>query len=139
MLQHDFYGIKEDEGSVVKNGRHMVYKDSKGILTLGYGRNIEERGISEAEAELMLRNDIEQAMRDAARFTDLEQLSEARRGVIINMAFNLGLTRLNGFKKLKAALIAKDYQEAALQMLDSKWASDVGRRANRLAETMRKG
>jgi lysozyme len=66
-------------------------------------------------------------------------LSEARQRAVVNMCFNLGITRLLGFSKALAALKAGQYEEAARQFLDSRWATQVGQRAQRIAELVRKG
>jgi lysozyme len=127
--------IKIDEGL-----RLTPYLDTENILTIGYGRNLEHNGITESEAEHMLRNDLRVAEEDAVSFvtsTVWQQLDAPRRAVLINMAFNLGLTRLSKFKKFKQALHDHDYHEAARQMLDSRWSRQVGERSHRLADSMR--
>jgi lysozyme len=125
----------KDEGE-----RFMLYKDSEGILTIGVGRNIQERGISKDESELMLSNDINIVYNQALNnFPWFDSLNDTRKCVILNMLFNIGLTRLTGFKKMLAAIEAKDYKEAAVQMLDSKWAKQVKVRACRLAKEMQDG
>jgi lysozyme len=87
----------------------------------------------------MLKHDLENAEIDAKRFPVYEKLNQVRKDVLIEMVFNLGYSRLSGFKKMFAALERKDYDEAANQMLDSKWAIDVGERARTLAYFMRIG
>ena len=120
--------------------KRLPYIDSVGKLTIGVGRNLDDKGISNSEALNMLSNDIKIAETDArklvARFPDL---GDVRQRVLIDMAFNLGLGRLSKFKKTLAAIEAGDYKEASLEMLDSKWAAQVGRRANRLALMMATG
>lgn len=126
--------IKRDEGL-----RLHPYHCSEGVLTIGYGRSL-EKGITEDEAELLLRNDLETATTDALQFSTPEvwtDLNADRKAVLINMAFNLGITRLLKFKKFRSALHRHDYHEAANQMLDSRWARQVGQRALRLADSMR--
>ena len=119
--------------------RLKPYKDSVGKLTIGVGRNLDDRGITEAEAMLLLSNDIGDALADAKKFSWFGQLDSARQDVIVNMVFNLGLTRFSGFKKMIAALEHGNYPEAADQMLDSKWARQVGLRASELSQMMREG
>ena len=119
--------------------RLKPYKDSVGVLTIGYGRNL-ERGISALEAEVLLDHDLadaELACRKAFLWFPL--LSDARQRVVVEMCFNLGLTRLKGFTLTLDALAAGDYARAAAQMLTSRWAAQVGARAHRLAEAMRAG
>ena len=121
------------------------YKCSEGYLTIGFGRNLETNGISEAEAEFMLLNDllmVEGELKDEGWYN---QLDETRRAVILNMAFNLGKPKLMKFSKLIGALSDDDYETASKEMVtgsnggESKWASQVGKRAYELADQMRTG
>jgi len=121
------------------------YKCSEGYLTIGFGRNIETNGISEAEAEFMLLNDllmVEGELKDEGWYN---QLDETRRAVVLNMAFNLGKPTLLKFKKFIGALSDDDYETASKEMVtgsnggESKWASQVGKRAYELADQMRTG
>ena len=109
-------------------------EDSRGILTLGVGRNIEEVGISQAEADLMLDNDIAKvtATLDKA-FPWMQTLSEPRQRALANMCFNLGFSKLLGFRQMLNALKAGDYMEASKQALDSEWSRQVGDRSHRIA------
>ena len=131
---------KLHEGEVKKNGRHVMYKDSKGIWTLGYGRNIQERGLSDEEAEFLLRNDLADATKDL--FSNHQwvcTLDRVRHDVLVEMVFNMGIARFNGFKRMLAAAKARDFEAAAAEMLDSKWHKDVGKRAEVLAMIMLNG
>lgn len=124
--------LKRHEGMELK-----PYRCSEGKLTIGFGRNLDDRGISVGEANFMLRNDISQAYIDLLQNHPwIDQLDAARRDVFINMVFNLGINRFNGFKKAIAAAKVGDFELCAKEMLDSKWANQVGRRANDLAEQM---
>jgi len=124
-----------DEGMRLK-----PYRCPAGKLTIGIGRNLEDSGISEAEADLLLTNDI-------ARFSvllDLElpwwkSLDEVRQRVLLNMAFNMGVTRLLGFTQTLGHVKAGRWKEAATGMKASKWAKQVGSRAARLAQMMETG
>jgi lysozyme len=116
------------------------YLCSSGKLTIGYGRNLEENGITKEEAQFMLEHDLKHAELDArAFFTQFEELSATRKSVLIDMAYNLGFYRLHKFKRFKQALENQKYEEAAFEMLDSRWAVQVGTRANTLAEKMKRG
>ncbi len=119
--------------------RLRLYKDSVGKLTVGIGRNIEERGIREIEAYFMLDNDIAEAAAEASKLPCFAALDEVRQDVLIDMIFNMGLPRVKGFVKMLGALADKDWQEASAQMLDSKWAMQVGNRARELAAMIRSG
>ncbi|MCY4044388.1 MAG: glycoside hydrolase family protein [Cellvibrionales bacterium] len=125
----------------VHEGRRLqVYHCTGGKLTIGYGRNIEDNGISEKEADLLLYNDVINCVQEANRSFDFySRLNDPRKAVIINMLFNLGLSRLRGFKKFLAAVAAGDYKTAAAEMLDSRWAKQVKGRAIQLANQMEKG
>ena len=111
-----------------------------GKVTIGVGRNIEDVGISESEAMFMLRNDIDRCRHEmSSKFFYFEKLSDVRQDVVLSMVFNMGLPRFLTFKKLAGALIAQDYEEAAVAMLDSKWSRQVGARASELATMMKTG
>ena len=129
--------LKHDEGL-----RLYPYNCTADKLTIGYGRNIQDNGISELEAEQMLLNDIKVALEDAKKFVGAdtwEALSDVRQACLINMAFNLGLPTLKKFEKFRQALEDGDMTEASAQMLDSRWAKQVGQRANRLAQLIQQG
>jgi|AraplaDrversion2_2_1032049.scaffolds.fasta_scaffold00773_63 lysozyme len=120
--------------------RALVYIDTVGKLTGGVGRNLTDRPFFDDEIALMLKNDIDLAEKDLDRFIPWwRQLSEARQNVLANMCFNLGIKRLLLFVNMLDHARAGRYTEAAAEMLDSKWAKQVGDRARRLAELMRKG
>lgn len=125
----------DDEGL-----RSKVYKDSEGIETIGVGRNLRDKGLSRAECMILLGNDIDDALADArALVPNFDQLNDARQEVLVNMSFNLGRARLAGFKKFLAAIAIQDFGRAAVEMMDSKWAQQVGSRAVRLRDAMRDG
>lgn len=120
--------------------RTHPYRDSVGKLTIGCGRNLDDKGLRHDEIAFMLDNDIIDAERDAAAiFVNFNTLSENRRAVLINMAFNLGRERLSRFKKFRAAVEASNFDMAAAEMMDSQWALQVGIRAVRLANKMKEG
>jgi lysozyme len=117
-----------------------VYKDSLGIETIGVGRNLVDRGVTEEEARYLCNNDIEIVERELVQsFPIVSSLNDTRIRVLLDMAFNVGLPRLRGFKRMWAALDNQDYVEAAKEMLDSKWARQVKTRAYTLARMMETG
>lgn len=125
--------IKKHEGL-----RCKPYRCTAGKLTIGYGRNIEDNGITEAEASFLLENDIKNSEAECRRaFPWFQKLDEIRRGVIIELCFNMGLKRLLGFKKMLAACECGNYNSAANEMLNSLWARQVGKRAKTLADLMK--
>ena len=126
--------------SIDEDRRKRIYVDTVGNISGGVGRNLTDRGFREDEIDLMLANDVAEAVGECRRLIrGFDALAEARQEVLVNMMFNMGYTRLAGFKKMLAAVQAGNWREAASQMLDSKWADQVGDRADRLADAMRKG
>jgi lysozyme len=124
--------LARDEGCRLK-----PYRDSKGILTIGIGRNIEQVGITIEEAHYLLSNDVTHADRDVTRALPwVAGLDGVRQAVLINMCFNVGLPKLLTFVKMLAAMQAGDWQTAANEILNSKYANDVGDRAKRLAQQL---
>ncbi len=104
------------------------------------GRNLQELEIDEQLGEDWLIEDIEEAQRGARRFPEYGLLDTIpRKNVFVEMVFNMGPRRVAGFRNMLAAIRDDDFDRAADEMLDSKWARQVGRRANRLAEQMRSG
>ena len=123
-----------DEGLRLK-----PYHDSVGKLTIGVGRNLDDNGISEAEALMMLRNDIVNSQQELERLRWFRQLDSRRKDAILNMHFNLGLPRLLSFKKMIAALEQGKWDKAADEALNSRWAEQVGERAVRISLIIRYG
>ena len=121
--------------------RLKPYRCTAGKLTIGIGRNLEDRGISQKEAYVMLERDIldfEQQLLN--EIPDVYNgLDEVRQSVLLNMCFNLGIKGLLEFKNTLAFIDAGDWERAANGMLASKWAKQVGKRAIELSELMRKG
>lgn len=129
--------VKTDEGF-----RGVMYRDSEGYFTIGYGRLLEPSrggGISKDEAEYLLANDLRTAERLCEGMEPYLELSPVRQAVLINMCFNLGAAGLSQFRRFFGALIQQDYEHAASEMLNSRWAGQVGPRAVRLAEQMKTG
>jgi len=127
--------LKRDEGF-----RSKPYLDTVGKLTIGWGRNIEDNGISREEAELMLGNDITEVIKQCTEeFEWYARLNEARKIVILNMVFNLGIGNFKKFKKTIAYIECENYEQAAIEMLDSLWSKQVGSRAVRLSKIMQQG
>ena len=130
--------LRRDEGVV-----EHAYIDSEGWTTIGVGRLVDKRKggrLRDDEIEYLLQNDItEKSDELIRRLPWVADLDEARQGVLINMAFNLGVSGLLGFRKTLALVKAGDYARASVEMLDSKWARQVKGRAARLSEQMRTG
>lgn len=112
----------------------------KGHPTIGYGRALDVRGVTAAEAAYLLNNDISDVTAQVLKALPwAASLSGPRLGVLINMAFNMGLGGLLGFSNTLAKVQSGDYAGAAQGMLASKWAQQVGARAQRLAKQMQTG
>lgn len=127
--------LKRDEGTKLR-----AYKDSLGFLTIGTGRNLDAVGISQDEADLMLSNDIKRTQNSLdAVLPWAKNLDEARYGVLLNMAFNMGVSGLQGFRNTLKLISGGSFEAAADAMLASKWAQETGDRAKRLAQQMRTG
>ena len=122
-----------DEGLRLK-----PYHCTAGKVTIGVGRNLDDVGVSKEEAYNMLDADMQSVGRELDR--NLDGWRTYPDGVALglaNMCFNLGWPRLSGFRKMLAALEAGDYNRAADEALDSKWAKQVGPRADRIAQLFR--
>lgn len=127
--------IKRHEGLKLK-----PYKDSRGYLTIGYGRCLDTKGISEDEAEILLKNDIGECRYNLEHnLSFFAALNDVRQGVLMDMCFNLGIAGLLKFKNMLAAIERGEYDRAAAEMLDSTWADQVHDRAKELASLMKYG
>lgn len=125
--------LERDEGLVLK-----PYKDTVGKLTIGIGRNLDDVGISESEARHLLGNDIEWVLEELdANMPWWRTMPEPAQRALANMAFNLGMPTLKLFRNMLAALQAGDYEKAAVEALDSRWARQVKGRADRIAALYR--
>ena len=118
--------------------RLMPYKCPAGKLTIGVGRNLEDNGITREEAYYLLRNDLDTCHRQLSLTIPFyDRLPSDKKEILLNMGFNMGLTRLQGFKRMLAAMAVNDWDEAAHEMANSAWARQVGGRAKRLIGKMR--
>lgn len=128
--------------------RRFVYDDAtgkplkpgntiEGHPTIGYGLCLDTRGIPQEDAELLTTRyivELERSLR--VERPVFGTLSMIRQAVIIDMAYNLGVGGVLGFKRMWDAIERANYREAAEEMLDSAWALQVGERADRLAGMM---
>lgn len=140
--------------------KDLAYNDSRGNRTIGIGFNLErttakqslenlglnysnvyagKQALSETQINTLLEEDVNKATEDARKYIgkDFDDIPAQAKEVVINMSYNLGLTRLSKFKKLRLALLKKDYASAADEMKDSRWHHQVGRRSRELVKTMR--
>jgi len=119
-----------------------VYRCSAGYETIGVGRNISKSGmgLSEYEVDYLLENDILRVLKElSSEYPWFNDLDDVRKDAMIDISFNLGATRLRGFKKALAAMEVADYTLAAKEFLDSKWSRDVKGRAHELASMIETG
>lgn len=116
----------------------LPYKCTAGKLTLGVGRNIEDRGISKETAMQMLDEDIEICLNELMERLDyFENLPTEVQETLVNLCFNMGISRLMKFQLMLGAIQAGQYELAAKELLDSRYARQVGKRSEELADTLR--
>lgn len=129
--------LEVDEGK-----RNRMYLDTATPprWTAGVGRNISDRAFSDDEIALMLQNDITIVETELDRKLPWwRQMSEARQNALANMCFQMGIDRLLGFKNALTLLQAGRWDAAAREFMDSKWANQVPKRAQRVTDMIRKG
>jgi lysozyme len=120
--------------------RLKPYRCTAGKLTIGVGRNLDDRGITSDESAYLLNNDIDSHWIELLEHLPwVETLDEVRQRVMLDMAFNLGISGLLTFRRTLGHIKAGDYALASSAMLESKWATQVGQRARRLATMMKTG
>lgn len=131
--------LRGDEGV-----KAQAYQDHLGFWTIGVGRLIDARkpgsGLRPHEIDYLLRNDIDDRIEALTRRLPwFQDLDDARKGVLLNMSFQLGVDGLLGFKNTLAMVARGDYVGAAAGMMNSLWARQTPARAKRMAEQMRTG
>lgn len=133
----------------------MPYRCPAGYLTIGVGRNLETNpltgeekkvcgdymhGITKNIAFYLLRHDIEKVKRECKQnIPFFNRLDPERQYALIDMCFNLGIKSLLGFKKMLGAMGCGDWERAANESLNSKYAKQTGKRARRIANTIKTG
>lgn len=126
--------LQVDEGR-----KEKLYYDSLGIPSAGIGRNLRDVGLRPDEIDYLFNNDLNEAEAKArVFFPSFDHLSDARKAVLLNLAFNVG-NKLAEFVKLRKAVQEENFDQAATELLCSKWSNQVGVRATRLAQQMRIG
>jgi lysozyme len=120
--------------------RQFSYTDTTGHLTIGIGRNLSTRGISLTESLYLLDNDIEEVEHEIISLLPVySQLNDARKAVLVDIGFELGVGGLMQFRGFIDALIKEDWPFASKEMLNSKWAEQVPTRAQSLAYIVETG
>ena len=125
--------------------RHTAYKDTLNNWTIGVGHLIKipdeeyliDKELTSLEVDQIFTTDLNQAIDDARKFVDANDIHEEAFEIVIDMAFNLGLPKLMKFQRFRQALLAKQYKMASIEMLDSLWARQLPNRSKRLAKRMR--
>jgi len=116
------------------------YKCTSDKLTIGVGRNLQDVGITKEEALLLLKNDVENVEQQLKHYMPWsESLDPVRRAALINFVFNVGIGTALKFENAMEALKQSDYDTAAAELLDSRWSTQVGSRAQELATQIRTG
>jgi len=144
--------LERDEGV-----RLSPYRCTAGFLTTGVGRNLDtnkltaeelafvghdcrKKPITKEQSDYLLKNDIEKICSELLKFLPWwAYLGDVRKRVLVNMAFNLGIAGLLKFTNTLALIRSGSYAQAASEMVKSKWAKQVGKRADRLANMMKTG
>ena len=127
--------LKVHEGVKLK-----LYTCSAGKLTIGVGRNLEDVGISEDEANMLLRHDIQEATEQLLHaFPWMNELNDARISAMINFTFNVGIGTVKKFENTLSYMQSGEWDKAADEMMDSRWARQVGNRAIEVTEQIRTG
>ena len=128
--------LKRHEGFKAK-----PYRCSAGALTIGYGTNLDARGITREEAERLMMNEVYDCVKALQRKLGdtYNNLNANRKAVLINMAYNMGISGLMNFKNTLRYIKQGNYEQASENMLVSQWADQVGNRAKELSEIMKIG
>jgi lysozyme len=120
--------------------RLKPYHCPAGKLTIGIGRNIEDRGITQGEAYMLLETDLDECVADLKMlFPDFDQIDPPRQEALVNMRFQLGGGTLRKFRRMVKAVKTEDWEEAKVEALDSAWARQTPQRAHEVAEVLRTG
>lgn len=131
-------GILVSQFQTNEGKRLKPYHCPAGYLTIGFGRNLDTKGITELEAELMLLNDINDVQNQLDSMLPWwREINESSQRVLLDMCFNLGMKGLLKFEKMLGLLRAKQYNAAASELINSKYAKQVGARAQRNYNMMR--
>ncbi len=137
MTKEQFLKVKKS--LILHEGkRNHAYVDSVGKITIGIGFNLTDRGLDDEWIDNQFQSDVTYFYNNLCDFPWFHLLNEDRQIILIDMAF-MGWKKFLGFKEMLTALADRNYERAALEMLDSKWAEEVKDRAVQLAEGMKTG
>lgn len=118
--------------------RSTKYTDTRGFLTIGYGFNV-DAGISEYAAAHLLQAQLDEAETDVGNFDWYHALDGVRQSVLVELAFNMGIKKLQGFHNMLSACKAQDWNAAAAELQNSAWFTQVGTRGPQLVRLLRDG
>jgi lysozyme len=139
LMKYDMASL-EDQLITHEGLELKPYQCTADKLTIGVGRNIEDRGITEDEARYLLKNDIKIVEDELlSKKPMVAELDAVRQRVLVDMGFNLGIPTLLKFQNMWLAIEQEDFIQASIEMMDSRWARQVGQRAHKLSEAMRIG
>lgn len=117
--------------------RSLAYKDGLGIITVGVGRNLESKGLSSNEIDILLVNDIIECFDDLSNFQWFAEATEQQQAALLDWRFQLGGAGIRAFKNTIRYLESGDYNQAGIEMLDSRWANQTPTRASAISRMVR--
>ena len=126
------HAYDDANGKTLKTGDTLV-----GNLTIGIGRNLTSGGLTQREVSTLLKNDIQRATKKARTYKWFDGLNTVRKAVIVSLIFNMG--SIDSFRKMRAAIAVKNWETGSVELLDSRYARQVGDRALVLAGLLRSG
>tara|TARA_R110002020_G_scaffold49894_1_gene141655 strand:+ start:582 stop:1196 length:615 start_codon:yes stop_codon:yes gene_type:complete len=126
------YAYDDATGKALRPGDTL-----SGNLTIGIGRNLTSGGLTQREVSTLLKNDIQRATKKAKKYKWFDGLNDVRKAVIVSLIFNMGT--IDSFKRMRAAIAVKDWETGSAELLDSRYARQVGDRALVLAGLLRSG
>lgn len=113
--------------------RHLAYEDHLGNVTVGVGRNLDGKGLSDNEIDILLMNDLVECFEDLSNFRWFADATEAQQAALIDWRFQLGGAGIRKFKNTIKYLEVGDYKQASVEMLNSVWANQTPQRAGEIS------
>lgn len=132
--------ILREQLKIHEGYRRFPYECTAGKLTIGYGHNLDDVGVNEALASIILDADISTCVSDLLIvFSGFSDFTKVRQVALADMMFNLGSVRFRKFKKMIAAIEVGDWELASVEATDSRWFDQVGKRARTIVRQLREG
>jgi len=113
--------------------RHLAYEDHLGNVTVGVGRNLDGKGLTNNEIDILLMNDLIECFDDLSNFRWFTQANESQQAAFIDWRFQLGAAGIRKFKQTFIYLQHHDYTQASKEMLNSVWANQTPTRAHEVS------